>query len=101
MVVAISAWWIEGAQIRVMSLVGEAFLRDLRVKVFDHLQRLSMPFYDREKAGVVVSRMTADIDTMEDLVQQGLLLILSNLVLLVVGDRGARRGVVAAPAAVR
>jgi ATP-binding cassette subfamily B protein len=83
-VVAISAWWIEGAQIRVMSLVGEAFLRDLRVKVFDHLLRLSMPYYDRESAGVVVSRMTADIDTMEDLVQQGLILILSNLVLLVV-----------------
>ena len=32
--------------------VGEGFLRDLRVRVFDHLQRLSMPFYDREKAGV-------------------------------------------------
>ena len=83
-VVATAAWWIEGAQIRVMSLVGEAFLRDLRIKVFDHLLRLSMPYYDRESAGVVVSRMTADIDTMEDLVQQGLILILSNLVLLVV-----------------
>ena len=30
---------------------ARAFLRDLRIRVFDHLQRLSMPFYDREKAG--------------------------------------------------
>ena len=34
-----------------ISRIGEGFLRDLRVRVFDHLQRLSMPFYDREKAG--------------------------------------------------
>ncbi len=82
--VATLGWWVEGAQIRVVSLVGEAFLRDLRVRVFDHVLRLSMPFYDRETAGVVVSRMTSDIDTMENLVQQGMILILSNVVLLVV-----------------
>ncbi len=82
--VALLAWVVERAQILVISKVGEAFLRDLRTQVFDHLQRLSMPFYDREKAGVIVSRMTADIDSMEDLVQQGLLLMLSNTVLLVV-----------------
>ena len=34
-----------------ISRIGESFLRDLRLRVFDHLQRLSMPFYDREKAG--------------------------------------------------
>ena len=41
--------------------------------MFDHLQRLSMPFYDREKAGVLVSRMTSDIDSLSELVQMGLL----------------------------
>jgi ATP-binding cassette subfamily B protein len=41
-----------------VNLVGENFLRDLRVRVFDHLQALSMAFFDREKAGVIVSRMT-------------------------------------------
>ena len=46
-------------------MVGEGFLRDLRIRVFDHLQRLSMPFYDREKAGVLVSRMTSDVDSMQ------------------------------------
>ncbi len=83
-VVALLAWWVERMQILVVSRVGEGFLRDLRVRVFDHLQRLSMSFYDREKAGVIVSRMTADIDSMQDLVQQGLLLMLTNTILLLV-----------------
>lgn len=83
-VVAILAWWVERLQILVISRIGEGFLRDLRVRVFDHLQHLSMPFYDREKAGVIVSRMTADIDSMQDLVQQGLLLMATNVILLAV-----------------
>jgi ATP-binding cassette subfamily B protein len=43
-----------------------------------------MPFYDREKAGVIVSRMTSDIDSMAELVQMGLLMFISNGLLLVV-----------------
>ncbi|HEY5156244.1 MAG TPA: ABC transporter ATP-binding protein [Acidimicrobiales bacterium] len=67
----------------VVSKVGEGFLRDLRVRVFDHLQRLSMPFYDREKAGVLVSRMTSDVDSLAELVQMGLVMLAVNVLLLV------------------
>jgi len=81
-VVMIVSWRVEGLQINMMALVGEGFLRDLRKRVFSHLLRLSMPYYDRESSGVVVSRMTSDIDVMENLVQQGLILIVTNLVLL-------------------
>jgi ATP-binding cassette subfamily B protein len=68
----------------VVSRIGEGFLRDLRVRVFDHLQRLSMPFYDREKAGVLVSRMTSDVDSLAELVQMGLVMLAVNVLLLVV-----------------
>src|SRR3546814_489264 len=54
-------------QVLLISRIGESFLRDLRVRVFDHLQRLSMPFYDREKAGVIVSRMTRDVASVSEL----------------------------------
>ena len=64
--------------------IGEDFLKALRIRVFDHLQRLSMPFYDREKAGVVVSRMTSDIDSLSELVQMGLLMFVQNGLLLLV-----------------
>jgi ATP-binding cassette, subfamily B, bacterial len=52
---------------------GEGFLRELRVTVFDRLQAQSMAFFDRNKAGVLVSRMTADIESMGELIQFGLL----------------------------
>ncbi|MBL8776639.1 MAG: ABC transporter ATP-binding protein [Acidimicrobiales bacterium] len=81
--VAVVAYVVYRGQVRVVSQVGESFLRDLRLRVFDKLQRLSMPFYDREKAGVVVSRMTSDIDSMAELVQMGLLQFVSNILLLV------------------
>jgi ATP-binding cassette subfamily B protein len=45
--------------------------------------RLSMPFYDREKAGVVVSRMTSDVESLQELVQIGLLMFVTNTLLLV------------------
>ncbi|HEU5149158.1 MAG TPA: ABC transporter ATP-binding protein [Iamia sp.] len=70
-------------QIILISRVGEGFLRDMRTRVFRHLLRLSMPFYDREKAGVIVSRMTSDIDSLQELVQLGLLQFTSSVLLIV------------------
>lgn len=62
---------------------GEGFLRDLRVAVFDRLQAQSMAFFDRNKAGVLVSRMTADIESMAELLQWGLLQFVAGGLLLV------------------
>jgi ATP-binding cassette subfamily B protein len=83
-VVAVVAYLTGRAQLLLISRIGESFLRDLRLRVFDHLQHLSMPFYDREKAGVIVSRMTSDVDSLQELVQMGLLMFVSNGVLLAV-----------------
>ena len=82
-VVAVVAYVVYRFQIVLIGLIGEGFLRDLRLRVFAHLQRLSMPFYDREKAGVIVSRMTSDVDSLAELVQMGLLMFVSNTLLLV------------------
>ena len=83
-VIAIAAYITYRIQIALISRVGEEFLRGLRVRVFDHLQRLSMPFYDRSKAGVLVSRMTSDVDSLSELVQMGLTMFVSNALLLVI-----------------
>jgi ATP-binding cassette subfamily B protein len=83
-VVAALAYVTNRVQIRLISQVGEQFLRDMRTRVFDHLQRLSMPFYDRSKAGVLVSRMTSDVDSLAELIQMGLAMFVSNSLLLVV-----------------
>jgi ATP-binding cassette, subfamily B, bacterial len=83
-VVAVLAYITNRIQITLISRVGEDFLRRLRIRVFDHLQRLSMPFYDRSKAGVLVSRMTSDVDSLAELIQLGLAMFVSNALLLVV-----------------
>ncbi len=79
---AVAAYGISRAQIVLVGRIGEGFLRDLRLRVFAHLLRLSMPYYDREKAGVVVSRLTSDVDSMAELVQMGLLMFVANGLLL-------------------
>lgn len=81
--ISLLAYVVHRLQIRMLSRVGEGFLRDLRVRVFEHLLRLSLPFYDRNKAGVLVSRMTSDVDSLQELVQTGLLLLIGNGLLLV------------------
>jgi len=67
-----------------INTAGEGFLHDLRIRVFDRLQRQSLAFHDRNKAGVLVSRMTADIESMGELIQWGLLQFVSAGLLLVV-----------------
>ncbi|HTN78095.1 MAG TPA: ABC transporter ATP-binding protein [Acidimicrobiales bacterium] len=83
LVVAAVAYVVARVQIMAVGRIGEGFLRDLRVRVFNHLQSLSLGFFEREKAGVLVSRMTSDIDSMAELVQFGLLQFISNGLLLV------------------
>ena len=83
--VAVIGYFAIRSQVIYINRAGENFLRDLRKKVFSHLLDLSMPFYDREKAGVVVSRMTSDVDSLQELVQLGLLQLTAS-VLLIVGS---------------
>ncbi len=66
-----------------LNRTGESFLRELRLKVFAAMQRQSLAYYDRNKAGVLVARMTADIETMGELIQWGLLQFLASGFLVV------------------
>ncbi|MGH9300764.1 MAG: ABC transporter ATP-binding protein, partial [Acidimicrobiales bacterium] len=81
--VAIAAFFLSRVQILLVTRVGESFLRDLRVRVFGHIQSMSMAFFDSEQTGRLVGRMTSDIDSLEDLIQQGLVLFVTNVLLFV------------------
>ncbi|WP_040491533.1 ABC transporter ATP-binding protein [Ilumatobacter nonamiensis] len=63
---------------------GEGFLRALRVRTFDHIQKQSLGFFDRYQSGVLISRMTADVESMAELVQWGLLQFVAALFLIVI-----------------
>ncbi|HKS52840.1 MAG TPA: ABC transporter ATP-binding protein [Pseudonocardiaceae bacterium] len=57
--------------------LGERFVLDLRTRVFDHLHRLSVDFFDRRQLGDTLSRLTSDIDAIEALVLSGVTRTLS------------------------
>ena len=52
-------------------LAGEV-MHDMRVRIFGHLQRLSLDFYTDEKAGVIMTRMTSDVEALQQFLQEGL-----------------------------
>jgi ATP-binding cassette subfamily B protein len=71
------------AQTYLVGWVGQRALQDLRLKLFAHLQSLSINFYSRNIAGVVISRMTNDVEALDQLVEDGLAtLIQSSLTLI-------------------
>jgi len=59
-------------QVQVTGRIAAWVMNDLRIKIFAHLQRLSLAFFTEEKAGVVMSRMTSDIENLQQLLQDGL-----------------------------
>jgi ATP-binding cassette subfamily B protein len=65
------------------SLLGQRVMRDLRMEIFTHLQRLSIPFFDRNPAGRLVTRVTSDVEALNELFSSGVVSGLGDLFTLV------------------
>jgi ABC-type multidrug transport system fused ATPase/permease subunit len=63
--------------------VGERILADLRNRLFEHLQRLSLGFYERNRAGVIISRLTNDVEAIDQLVTDGVTSLVQNTLTLI------------------
>jgi ATP-binding cassette, subfamily B, bacterial len=83
LIAAIAGLFFGRAVIKMVARVGETFLRDLRSRVFRHLMSLGMDFFEREKTGTLVARMTSDMDALQELVQMGLVMFIQNGLLFV------------------
>ncbi|MGH2977533.1 MAG: ABC transporter ATP-binding protein, partial [Gaiellaceae bacterium] len=90
---ALANWGMTYVETYMTGWVGERILADLRKQLFGHLQRLSLGFYERNRAGVLISRMTNDVEAIDQLVTDGVttlaqstLLLGGTAVLLVVFD---------------
>ena len=62
---------------------GERILGDLRNTLFRHLQRLSLGFYERNRAGVIISRLTNDVEALDQLVTDGFTSLVQNSLTLI------------------
>lgn len=60
------------SQVRASGRLASKVMHHLRIRIFTHLQRLGLDFYTDEKAGVVMTRMTSDVDNLQQLLQDGL-----------------------------
>ncbi len=93
-VVAAGIVWVATyAQTYLVEWVGQRALADLRIAIFDHLQKMPIGFYERRPAGVLISRMTNDVEALDDLVTdsvvtlfQASLTLIGTLVILVALD---------------
>ncbi|HEY3240658.1 MAG TPA: ABC transporter ATP-binding protein, partial [Acidimicrobiia bacterium] len=82
-VVALADFWVLWAGARWTGRLSERLLYILRIKVFAHLGRLGLDFYEREMAGRIMTRMTSDIEALAQLFQQGLVtLVVAGLTAL-------------------
>ena len=78
-----AAFALSGAQTYFTGWVGERALADLRIRLFDHLQRLSLGFYERNRTGAIVSRITNDVEALDQLVTDGISSLVQNSLVLV------------------
>jgi ATP-binding cassette subfamily B protein len=79
----IAAFVLSGAQTYFTGWVGERALADLRIRLFDHLQRLSLGFYERNRTGAIISRITNDVEALDLLVTDGVASLVQNTLVLV------------------
>jgi ABC-type multidrug transport system fused ATPase/permease subunit len=83
LVAALVNWGATYAQTYLVNWVGERALQDLRVKLFRHMQRLSVGFYARNKAGVLISRMTNDVEALNQLVTDSVVTLFQSTLTLI------------------
>jgi ABC-type multidrug transport system fused ATPase/permease subunit len=71
-------WGMTYVETYLTGWVGERILADLRLRLFEHLQRLSLGFYERNRAGVIISRLTNDVEAIDQLVTDGVTSLVQN-----------------------
>jgi ABC-type multidrug transport system fused ATPase/permease subunit len=82
LVAALAALVLSSANTYLTGWVGERMLADLRNRLFRHLERLSMGYYERNRTGVIVSRITNDVEALDQLVTDGVTSLVQNTLLL-------------------
>ncbi|NNE42688.1 MAG: ABC transporter ATP-binding protein [Gemmatimonadetes bacterium] len=67
----------------IVTRAGQSIMRDLRSELFAHLQRMNLPYFNANPVGRIVTRLTSDVETMNELLTSGLVSIVADVVTLV------------------
>ncbi|MGW3040916.1 ABC transporter ATP-binding protein [Kitasatospora sp. NPDC001159] len=79
LVVVLLDWVVQSAENRVSGRTGERVLYTLRLKIFAHLNRLGLDYYERELTGRIMTRMTTDLDSLTSFLQTGMVTAVVSL----------------------
>ena len=82
-IVLIGAFVLEYVQTYTMQMMGQRIMFDLRMEIYRHLQRLDLRFYDRNPVGRLMTRVTTDVDTLNDLFASGVISVFRDVFTLV------------------
>jgi ABC-type multidrug transport system fused ATPase/permease subunit len=83
LVAALVGWGTSYAQTYLVGWVGERALQDLRIRIFTHVQQMSIGFFTRNRPGVLISRITNDVDALDQLISTGVVTLFSSTLTLV------------------
>ncbi len=81
--VLIAAFSLEYAQTYMMQMIGQRIMYDMRMQIYTHLQKLDLSFYDRNPVGRLMTRVTTDVDVINDLFTSGVVAAFGDLFMLV------------------
>jgi len=82
-VILVAAFGFEYLQTWTMQLTGQRIMFDLRMAIYGHLQRLDLAYYDRNPVGRLMTRVTSDVDVLNDLFTSGVVTIFGDVFTLV------------------
>jgi ATP-binding cassette, subfamily B, multidrug efflux pump len=78
-----AAFSLEYAQTYMMQMMGQRIMYDMRMQLYSHLQRLDLAFYDRNPVGRLMTRVTTDVDVINDLFTSGVVAAFGDLFMLI------------------
>ncbi|MBM3667610.1 MAG: ABC transporter ATP-binding protein [Actinobacteria bacterium] len=81
--VALLYWGASYIQTYLVGWVGERALQDLRLRIFEHLQKMSIGFFTRSRPGVLISRITNDVEALNQLISTGIVTLFQSMLTLV------------------
>ncbi len=79
----VAAWGVRYLQTRIMQMTGQRIMQDMRRGIFAHLQRLHVAYFDRNPVGRLMTRVTTDVDAVNELFTSGVVTVFGDLLALV------------------
>src|SRR6185312_11663066 len=83
LLIVLASFCLEFTQTWLLQWTGQRIMFDMRMRIYEHLQRLDLRFYDRNPVGRLMTRVTTDVDVLNDLFTSGVVSVFGDVFTLV------------------